>query len=173
MLHLRPLILATLLLASPTTAQVPNEGDLPSDVAVELARLNITLEEVRDLLVQQIETQTLDLLLKRSQLVSSQVTQLDTLLRRAEASRDGLEDEKLRLETNLETFEDRVRGSDPEIPREELEAMMRQFHVELERITNRLREAEAEVIDLDSQLSRRREDLESWQDLLDRRLGGV
>ena len=87
-------LLIAFAIVTPTVAQQPADGVLANEVAVELAQLNTTLEKVHKLLEQQLETQTLDLLLKRAQLVSSEVARLDDQLRKAQTRRDSLEDER-------------------------------------------------------------------------------
>lgn len=152
---------------APLAAQPAAPGD--GDLAGQLARIAASLEAVENLLAQQVETQTLDLLMKRTQLVSAEAAQLDRQLRSAESSRDSMEDELMRIETQLDAFE----AAGVEMPEEELIAMTAQMEAEQERLIRRLREVESEIVDLDSRLARKRREMDDWREILDRRLGGV
>ncbi len=167
-----PVALTLLCVAAVGTTPVDARAQTAASSAAaddQLARIADALESVEDLLAQQLETQTLDLLLKRTQLVSTEVTQLDRQLRQAEASRDDLEDELLRIETQLDAFE----SAGVDIPEEELVAMTIQMEVEQERLVRRLREIESEIAGLDTRLARKQAEMDDWRDILDRRLGGV
>ena len=164
-----PLTLAVWLAVTPGAALAQMESSSP-DVAAELARLNATLIELRDLLEQQIETQGLDLLLKRSQILSQEMLQIETHLRSVKSTQRSLGDEKSRMETQIEIFRERERAGNMEP--EELETMLLQFEAAYKQVTGQLRDIESEAAELESRLMRKQEDLEAWQDLLDRRLGG-
>lgn len=151
-------------ICAPLWGQAP-EAEAP-DVATELAELNRTMRELRDLLVRQLETQSLDLMLKRAELASTEVSQLESRLRSAEASQASLEDERRRLTTRMEGF----REQDVENP--EIRLMERQFAQELEILDERLRDGQARIADLSARLARKQEDLRAWQMTLDRRLSG-
>ena len=73
------------------------------------------------------------------------------------------------LQASLEGF----RSGRADMSREDLEAVSRQFELTFQRVTRRLNQAEAEVVDLETRLTQKRDDLDAWQELLDRRLGGV
>lgn len=147
---------------------VPLWGQAPEapDVAAELAELNDTMRELRDLLVRQLEAQSLDLMLKRAELASTEVSQLESRLRSAEATQASLEDERRRLTTRMEGFRDQ----DLENP--EIRMMERQFAQELEILDERLRDGQARIADISARLARKQEDLRAWQMTLDRRLSG-
>lgn len=155
--------LAALLASSiPLYAQTT---DAP-DVAAQLVEINGTLRELRDLLARQLEAQSLDLMLKRAELASTEVAQLESRLRSAEATQASLEDERRRLTSRMEGFREQ------DIDNPEMRAMERQFAQELEILDENLRDAQARIADLSGRLARKQEDLRAWQMTLDRRLGG-
>ena len=162
------LAFTTLALAPGSAAQEPFSGD-SGQVAAELARLNETLEQVQNLLAQQVETQTLDLLLKRAQLVSGEVAQLDTQLRQARSERDELDDQRIQMQAHLEA----ARDSNSDISFEDLENMTRYQTIGLHSITRRLTKVDTEIIEVQNRLDNKQRDLDDWRDLLDRRLSGV
>jgi chromosome segregation ATPase len=149
-------------------ALAPEEG---RDLATEVAELNLTLLEIRDLLAQQVETDSLDLLLKRSELVSAEVARLETALREVQAQRDSLAEDETRVRIQIEAAEDQLRSADA--PAEQLEGYLRQMEFELDSAGRRMRALEGEIQELQNRLTARQRDLQSWQDLVDRRLGGV
>ncbi len=147
--------------------------DETRDLATEVAELNLTLLEIRDLLAQQLETGSLDLLLKRSELVSAEVARLETQLRSAQAQRESLEDDEIRIRAQIEATTAQLGASGQDIPIGEIEAYTRQMEIELERINRRTRSLDGEIQELQNRLTSKQRDLQSWQDLVDRRLGGV
>lgn len=163
-----------LAIATPVAAQSTGGIDPAVEVAAQLSQLNATLMEVQALLERQLETQTLDLVLKRSQLASAEVGRLDAQLRRAVERRDSLEEEQVHLEVRAENLEDAYRRSSEDGPSmQEVEMMQRNVRIQRALIEERLSNIAAEVVDLENRLERKREDLQSWQELLDRRLAGM
>ena len=165
------LILA-FVLAAPAEAQLAPGAD-PADLVAGLAQLNATLLEMKELLAIQIETQGLDLLLKRSELVSAQAGQLENLLRSAESTRTSLEDDLRHMVLELEMMESRMRSGSMDAETIEIEAYNRQMEDRIDLARDRLREAERQVIDLQSRLDTKQRDLEDWQELVDRRLSNI
>jgi flagellar biosynthesis chaperone FliJ len=143
------------------------------DVGVELAQLNTTLLEIKEVLSQQLETDSLDLLLKRSELVSADVARLDSQLRNAEAQRQSMQDDEERYRAQIEGIELEVRSGAADASAEEYEAYARQMTGELDRTRRRIRTLDGEIQALQNRLTAKQRDLDSWQDLVDRRLGGV
>ena len=109
-------------------------------------------------------------LLKRSQLISQEMLQLENHLRNTKATQRSLTDEKSRMETQIQIFREQERAGN--IDPAELEGMLLQFEAAYEQVTRQLRDVDAEAAEIEGRLMRKREDLEAWQDLLDRRLGG-
>ena len=149
-------------------AIAPQEEDL----GAQLAELNMTLQEIKQVLAERLETASLDLMLRRSELVSADVVRLETRLRTAESERDSLQFEIEQIRTQIEGWEQRIRSGDAE-DSQEYEVYTRQMELQMERAQSRLRTLDGEIQVLQNQLTAKRRDLQSWQDLVDRRLGGV
>jgi hypothetical protein len=160
--------------ASPASAQARAGGRGP--VAVELAELNDTMAEMRELLTRQLETQTLDLLFKRTELASNEVLRLDRSLRRATNRRIALDKERVELELREEALDDfdrrRERGQAAPSA-QNIELQLRNIRASTERVEERLRELDTEIVGLESSLDERLRDLEEWQQMLDRRLAAM
>ncbi len=168
-----PIALLVALVASfPATAQPAADLD-SAELAAGLAQLNATLLEIKDLLAIQIDTQGLDLLLKRSELASTQAAELEGLLRSAESTRTGLEDQLRNLQSEQEMMEAQMRIGAREADTLAIEAYTRQIEARIDHARDRLRQAEGEVIDLQSRLDTKQRDLGDWQDLIDRRLSNI
>lgn len=165
-------LLVALVASSPATAQPTSDLDT-TELAAGLAQLNATLLEIKDLLAIQIDTQGLDLLLKRSELASTQAAELEGLLRSAESTRTGLEDQLRNLQSEQEMMEAQMRSGAREADTLAIEAYTRQVEERIDQARDRLRQAEGEVIDLQSRLDTKQRDLGDWQDLIDRRLSNI
>ena len=112
--------------------------------------------------------QTLSQFKITAKLAAAEVARLDNLLHLARASRAEYEDVQLEFDVEIEYFE-----SDTEIlddVREQLIRRMREMKVST---ALQLRRTEADIVDLETRLARQQQDLDGWQELLDRRLGGV
>jgi chromosome segregation ATPase len=172
------LLLATLVTGSspagPAAAQQRDPRSVAGPVALQLAEINETMAQMHELLARQLETQTLDLLLKRTQLASAEVARLDRTLRRSLQKRTGLDRERADLELREERLDDvglARRESRPPIV--DLEQQKRSVRTALERVEGQIREIDAEIVELEGQLDRRLRDLETWEAMLDERLANM
>lgn len=156
-----------LVLAAPLAAQT-DAREPAGDTASQLAGLNETLEDIRTLLAQRVELRNLDLLLQRAKMAAAEVTRLDNLLRDARADRAEYEELQLELDAHIEHSE-----NDPEIPDDVRVPFIRRLREMKVSTAQNLRRTEAEIVDLETRLTRQQQDLDEWQELLDRRLGGV
>lgn len=158
------------LLAIPGQAQPAADAE-PDGLTAEVAKLNVTLEEVVKLMRQQVEGQTLDLLMKRIQLSADRVGQTERDLRAAQKQRESYADEKLELEDRMKMFEDQVdRGH---LDETEMEAFTQRLETSLERLEKRLRSSGQEIAELEGSLANQRQDLREWQEFVDQRLGDL
>jgi flagellar biosynthesis chaperone FliJ len=144
-----------------------------AELTAGLAQLNATLLEMKELLSMQVETQGLDLLLKRSELVSSQAGQLENMLRSAESTRTSLEDQLLQMVAEQEMMEEQIRSGAMDADEVDAQAYTRRVENRIEQTRSRLRKVESEVIALQSRLDTKQRDLEDWQELIDRRLSNI
>ncbi len=73
----------------------------------------------------------------------------------------------------VEGMEMQLRSGSVEPSEEEYTAYMQQMEAELERSLRRVRELDGTIQELQNRLTAKQRDLRSWEDLVDRRLGGV
>lgn len=164
--------IAVLAVAAVTVLGAQTLEPQQQDVQLELVQLNATMLEIRDVLAQQLESDSLDLLLKRSELVSSDVARIEARLRNAQEQRRSLSDDQERMRTQIEAVEDEIRtGTDDAVA--EYTGYLRQMEFEVERTQRRIRDLDGEIQELQNRLTAKQRDLRSWQDIVDRRLGGV
>jgi len=171
------LSLLVALLGAPVAGQQA-AGEPPPELTVgeRLDQLNSTLERIAELLERQVESQRLDLALKRVQFGSVRVETLERDLRSAEDRRSSLSDEQYRIRSRLEMMAGELEEVSPENlegRRPMYEQMIGQAERELEILDTRIVETEQRIIDLEAELTRRRDDLRSIQDQLDRELAGL
>jgi len=171
------LSLLVALLGAPVAGQQA-AGEPPPErtVGERLDQLNGTLTRIAELLERQVEGQRLDLALKRVQFGSERVETLERDLRNAEDRRSSLSDEQYRIRSRLEMMAGELEEMSPEDlegRRPMYEQMIGQAERELEILDTRIVETEQRIIDLEAELTRRRDDLRSIQDQLDRELAGL
>lgn len=162
--------------AVPGPDQPAAEEAPPEAVASELARLNRTLSRIVELLERQTEGQRLDLALKRLEVESDRVSALEEELRRAESSKQSLEDEEFMLRTRFSSLAAEVEQAETETSVEQLrflEQQAAQAERMLDRIASQVEEKERRILELQNELTRRRSDLQALQDRLDRQLEGM
>lgn len=167
--------------AAPVAGQEPSpppgsSAEAPGDVQDQLARLNRTLERIAGLLERQVEGQRLDLTLKRLELGNQRIRTLESELRSAEEKKRSLEDRQYEVQSRLKMFEDELERMEPEQiedNRGSFTIMVGQAERELDVIEARLQETRQRILELENEVTRRRDDLRSLQDGLDRKLGGM
>jgi peptidoglycan hydrolase CwlO-like protein len=165
---LTALVLALLPLgAAAQGTPVPVDG-----MAAELAKVNATLKEIAALLGKQSDLQSLDLLIKRVQLSESQVAEHERRLRIAQSELQRLEDERSNHEMRIQMFNERFKRGDTQ-EADQIELMVTQMENELKRNRQRTAQVTQEIATLQGDLGPRRDDLRSWQSILDRRLARI
>jgi predicted nucleic acid-binding Zn-ribbon protein len=160
------LALPLALLPLAAAAQAP---PVPADPGTELARINATLKEIVTLLKGQADLQGLDLLMKRVQLSESQLAEHERRLRGSESELRSLESERGNLEMRLKMFTSQVEKA-PKEDFPQLELVSAQAEEELKRVRQRIAHLRPEIVALEGDVQSRRDDLRSWQSVLDRRL---
>ena len=138
----------------------------------ELSNLNTTLIEIRGLLALQLEAQTLELTLKRSQLAVSQAENLEAQLRVRDSELGALDKEEDHLANQLSMIEVQAREGLIKGEEVEVETYLEGLEMELERIEDRKRQLKADSIQLQSRLRSLQEVTYDWLDQVDRQLGG-
>lgn len=163
------LIAVLLLGASPGSGQPPKTDEGP-EISGELAKLNIAVREIADLLAKQSEGQKLELLMKRLELASAKATQSEQRQRSLQSEKTKTEDEKQRTETTLRQIQYQA---DTQLSPDEkagLQAATERADVDLKRTTSRLQSLAQEIAEIDAALATQREELRDWQRVLDRGL---
>ncbi len=136
----------------------PQPGEQLQQIAEELTNIRVLLER-------QVENQDLQLLIRRSELVSTEVGDLEKRLLSAKSQLASLEGNQERLEIRLEGLED-----SPDIPAETLKMILNDATSELAKIAREHDQAENEIITLENRLSSKDQELREWKDILDRSL---
>lgn len=161
----------------PTFAQAPSPEEAaaaaPGTIEDELVRLNRTLKRIAALLERQLESDQIDLTLKRIEMGESRLSSLEDELADARATRTSTEDEIQGLRMHLQSIEQELSTAsveDLEGERPGYEMMTRQATGRLERLESRLQETEGRIYEIENELARRRTDLRSLQEAVDRRL---
>jgi len=165
--------LLALTLAASSFAQAAPPDAPAGDLVEEVHRINVTLQAIQQLLEKQVETQSLDLLLKRSDLAARELSQFESRLRKAEDERRSLASDKARIETQIKAMEAELDSNSPKLEEEEMDFITAQIEGERTRTNQRLAELDREITELQNQLAARRKELQGWRDLTDRRLGGL
>ena len=172
MRHLSLALLAlTALFPAPALPQTA-ASDQPG-LGAEVARLNATLLEIKGRLERLTETQSLDLLMKRMELSSAQVTEMEKRLRSAVAEHTDLDDEREQMEMVRESYETESESDSGRITPEQLDAFLNQHEVRMARLKTRMASLDSEMSRLQNLLAAKQRELEDWQSYIDRRLGGL
>ena len=146
----------------------------PSTLVAEVARLNRTLERIADLLATQVDTQQIDLGMKRLEMLTSRLERSEGELRTLRSNRSSLETEEISLEEQRGQAELRLESGEVDEARDEnVRAFFRQMDRQLERVRGELDELGRQIAELENQVATQRRDLRGWQEFVDRRLGGL
>ena len=148
--------------------------DPAPDLATSLMELNHSMKEIASLLQQQLDNQKADLLMKRMDISARALATQEQLLRAAVSERDSLSDQM----TELRARADQMRAElDKETPvgshsrKEELDRLESELELRQGLIKERLATADQKVMQLENDVSRFRDEIRAWQELVDARLG--
>ena len=153
-------------LAGPALGQ--EAANQETELALEIKALNSTLESIRKVLLQQLETQNLELLMRRSDLASREAAEIERQLRAAKALRLEIAEEEKRTRNRFEMMLAQMQ----ELDESEAELFAAQMEQELSLMDARAKALDSEIGELEGRQSQKRGELRDWQDLLDRRLRG-
>ena len=162
--------LAALFSAPALVAQGAGPQPVEAEVPAQLAQLNQTLAEIADLLERNLEGQRLGLVMARIQLSSARSSRAEEQLSTARATRADLQNQKAKMEGQLELFADRMDLGQVDMPAEEIEAMADESALQLNLLERRIKGMDREIMELENALARYQQDLDDWQALIDRRL---
>lgn len=158
-------------LAGPLSAQRTG-FDLDIRLIEELAGIQETLDRVVTLLERQSMQRDHELLLRRVELGDRRVAPLEDAVQRARERRDSILTEQREIEAQLERIADLVDSGELDLEVDTLDAQMQFLDQQLETLEVRLIAAHNNLIELENELTRRRADVEIWQDRLDSLLSG-
>ena len=151
-------------------AQVPpNVSDAPQ-LSAQLSQIQRVLERIADSLEGQLDGQRLDLMLKRLEVSERRVAPLQEQVRKAQAERSLLQDREERAKLQLSEMADRIAAGKLELTDSEAEAVVAQMELDLEQLGSRSSELDRQLVGLENELTRVREEIRDWQDYVDREL---
>lgn len=162
--------LTALIGASALVGQEAAPQPIEAEVPVQLARLNQTLSEIADLLERNVEGQRLGLVMARIQLSSERSARAEEQRATARATRADLQNQKAKMEGQLQIFAERMDMGQVDMPAEQIEAMADESALQFKLLEGRIKALDREIIELENALSRYQRDQNDWQALIDRRL---
>jgi hypothetical protein len=162
--------LTALLGATALLGQEANPQPVAAEVPAQLAQLNQTLAEIADLLERNLEGQRLGLVMARIQLSSGRSVKAEEQLATARATRADLQNQKARMEGQLQIFADQMDMGQVDMPPEQIEVMADESALQLDLLKKRIRGMDREIMQLENALARYQQDLDDWQALIDRHL---
>ena len=158
--------------ASQTAAQV-DSLDSASTSAAHLAEISASLGRIADLLQSQAEGRRLDLVMQRIDLRQRRLEPLEARLRMARATRDGYEEERFRLQSQLENMADEITSGGLEVEEDQVRMTTNYIESELTVTATRLRATNDEIATLENEVSRYRNEIEDWESWVDRELSDL
>lgn len=136
----------------------------------QLERLNDNIERIAKLLERSLQGQQLELLIQRVEMGASRLAVAEQNLRSAQSTRTAIDNEKSEIEARLTQMADELDRGNMEMPLEEIEQYTRQLDLQLKLLTDRLRDADREIIELENEVMRQRGNIRDWQDYIDEEL---
>ena len=162
--------LTGLLGATALLGQDANPQPVAAEVPAQLAQLNQTLAQIADLLERNLEGQRLGLVMARIQISSGRSTRAEEQLATARATRADLQNQKAKMEGQLQIFADQMDLGQVDMPPEQIEVMADESALQLDLLKKRIRGMDREIMELENALARYQQDLDDWQTLVDRHL---
>ena len=162
--------LAALLGATTMFGQEAAPQPVAAEVPAQLAQLNQTLAEIADLLERNLEGQRLGLVMARIQMSSGRSTGAEEQLATARTTRADLQNQKAKMEGQLQIFADRMDTGQVDMTAEQIEVMADESALQIYLLKKRIRRMDREIMELENALARHQQDLDDWQALIDRHL---
>jgi predicted nucleic acid-binding Zn-ribbon protein len=122
------------------------------------------------LLERNLEGQRLGLVMARIQLSSGRSARAEEQLATARATRADLQNQKAKMEGQLQIFADRLDMGQVDMPAEDIETMADESALQLDLLKKQIRSMDREIMELENSLARYKQDLDDWQTVIDRRL---
>lgn len=162
--------LAALLGATTLVGQEAALQPVAAEVPAQLAQLNQTLAEIADLLERNLEGQRLGLVMARIQLSSGRSARAEEQLATARSTRADLQNQRAKMEGQLQIFADQLDMGQVDMPPEQIEVMADESALQLDLLKRRIKAMDREIMELENALARYKQDLDDWQSLIDRQL---
>ncbi len=162
--------LTGLLGATALLGQDGNPQPVAAEVPAQLTQLNQTLAQIADLLERNLEGQRLGLVMARIQISSGRSTRAEEQLATARATRADLQNQKAKMEGQLQIFADQMDLGQVDMPPEQIEVMADESALQIDLLKKRIRGMDREIMELENALARYQQDLDDWQTLVDRHL---
>lgn len=163
------LISCTLLLGSTGSAGAQEPAKVEASLQEQLARLNVTMQEIVTLLEQQVEGQETSLLIKRVELSGRALIAKKERLRKARSEAARLEEEEESLAPMLEAVEEELSEANETGAFSKMQ--LTQLEQRLKSVQRMRQELARELMVLENEVSTAEEDVEVIEAVLDERLG--
>ena len=147
-----------------------NPQPVAAEVPAQLKQLNQTLAQIAALLERNLEGQRLGLVMARIQISSGRSTRAEEQLATARATRADLQNQKAKMEGQLQIFADQMDLGQVDMPPEQIEVMADESALQLDLLKKRIRGMDREIMELENALAHYQQDLDDWQTLVDRHL---
>jgi chromosome segregation ATPase len=163
------------LAAAPAAAETPAPADPAARLVQEVGALNRNLERVANLLEEFLAKQEMDMLMKRIEFKSRRLSPLEQELRTARKERSNREEERSHLQMQMEEMERVLEAQEREGAEESDADWAPGTKVRMETRMTYLRDAmdalDLRIMELENDLASRREEIEGWEEYLDREIG--
>ncbi|MBZ0110821.1 MAG: hypothetical protein K8J08_00025 [Thermoanaerobaculia bacterium] len=155
--------------SQPSGPSVPSPEPV-GGIGEQLQKIHHSLEEIRVLLAQQVEGQTLDLLFKRAELASQKRQAATRDLQSAQNQKQGLTDRLDQLDQSAEFTKRDLESGTQTVDDGRVQLFLENLERDLDKTRERLRETEIEIGRLQGELTAREREQREWEEILDRRL---
>ncbi|MCP4659212.1 MAG: YbhB/YbcL family Raf kinase inhibitor-like protein [bacterium] len=159
---------------SPALAQEEEATASETTLAQELTKLNQTMREITELMRTYIARQEVDMIMKRIELHRRYLTPLEEELRRAKSTQENVEEELERMSVIIAEMEEELErddsdGLDPADGRAQQAVDRMELHLKLQK--DRRWTLEQRIIELENDLTGRRQEMEALEEIADEQLG--
>jgi chromosome segregation ATPase len=168
-------ITLAVVVTAPAAVETPAPADPAARLVQEVGALNRNLERVATLLEEFLAKQEMDMLMKRIEFKSRRLSPLEQDLRNARQERSRREEERSSLRVQLEEMERALEDEETEGAGASHIEWPPGTKVQMETRMTFLRDAldalDLRIMELENDLASRREEIEGWEEFLDREMG--
>ncbi|MBI3447667.1 MAG: hypothetical protein HY049_01915 [Acidobacteria bacterium] len=152
----------------------PPQAERPQELAQGIRDLNRSIQEIASLLREQLKKQQTDLLMKRVDIKERALSARETELRGATAERNGLGDALKGIQARSEQLGEEIgREERPGARKPDSESSRERAGLDLQEklFKDKLAAAEQRVSELENDVARYRDEIRTWEELVDSQLG--